>query len=68
MKKQSKTWLCPICGFVDMPYGKNTCNSPRTCGNEPHMTGLFYVDELGNLKRLKTDSDSLGISKISNED
>jgi hypothetical protein len=61
--KKLKTWACPLCAQVEMPYGKLTCEGPKECGNTPHITGKFFIgqEEVHGVV-------ALGIAAISNED
>lgn len=61
-----KTWLCPLCALVRMPYGKS-CNRPDTCGNPIHITGRAYVNDDGTLKSA-SGAQGVGISEIANKD
>lgn len=69
MVNKPSTWLCPLCGLVEVPYGKG-CEGGLTCPNREHahITGRFYIErEKGNNVRPFSEAASIGISKVSDE-
>lgn len=61
MKRNPDSWNCPLCGVVKMAWG-TTCATYPACGNKPHATGAYYVDEHGYKQRQA--GQSIGIAEI----